>query len=63
MTDPYADVDPSRGRWIWWAVGLYGVSFLVPGGPLVASSSWCIGARTASPQIAPDGRDRLSGQV
>ena len=45
MTDPYADVDPSRGRWIWWALGLYSVSFIVPGIPLVASSSLCIGAQ------------------
>jgi hypothetical protein len=43
MTDPYADVDPSRGRWIWWAVGLYGVSFLVPTVPLGNSGSFSLG--------------------
>ena len=43
MTDPYADVDPSRGRWIWWAVGLYGVSFLVPTVPLWNSNSFSLG--------------------
>ena len=43
MTDPYADVDPSRGRWIWWAVGLYGVSFLVPTVPLWNSNAFSLG--------------------
>ena len=43
MTDPYADFDPSRGRWIWWAVGLYGVSFLVPTVPLWNSGSFSLG--------------------
>lgn len=43
MTDPYADVDPSRGPWIWWAVGLYGVSFLVPAVPLWNSNSFSLG--------------------
>jgi len=33
MTDPYADVDPPRARWIWWSLGLYCLSFVVPAGP------------------------------
>lgn len=34
MTDPYADVDSPRSGWIWWSVGLYCASFVVPCVPL-----------------------------
>lgn len=38
MTDPYADVDPPRARWIWWSLGLYCLSFVLPAVPIVPSS-------------------------
>lgn len=38
MTDPYADVDPPRARWIWWSLGLYCLSFVLPAVPVVPSS-------------------------
>ena len=32
MTDPYADIDPPRGPWVWLALGIHLVSFFVPFG-------------------------------
>ena len=32
MADPYADIDPPRGPWVWLALGIYVVSFFVPFG-------------------------------
>ena len=32
MADPYADIDPPRGPWVWLALGIYLVSFVLPFG-------------------------------
>ena len=32
MTDPWADIDPPRGPWVWLALGIYVVSFVLPFG-------------------------------
>ena len=32
MADPYAAIDPPRGPWVWLALGIYLVSFVVPFG-------------------------------
>ena len=43
MIDPYDDVDPPRARWIWWAVGLYCASFVVPTFGLWGDGSFSLG--------------------
>ena len=69
MTDPYADVDPPRAGWIWWSVGLYCLSFVVPNVPLWGSGWFSLGIHLfvmslltfvvglANPGIFGSGRD------